>query len=77
MQERMPSPYVRAIQLASRSGLRGEDLHSTVMDLVLSYKLNYEMTFPLLNHVPMIVEYTRELCLPGRRTYGTSKGYKD
>lgn len=60
----MPSAYANVMRLASRSGLSGEELHRTVMDNILSYKSNYDMTFPELNYIPMLIEYTKELCLP-------------
>ncbi|KHN97881.1 Ubiquitin subgroup [Metarhizium album ARSEF 1941] len=64
MQERMPSPYANAMRLCSRSGLNGEGLYQTVMDTVLSFRLNYNMMFPELNYVPVIVKYAEQLCLP-------------
>ncbi|KAF5133636.1 RNA polymerase I-specific transcription initiation factor rrn7 [Metarhizium anisopliae] len=44
IQERMPSSYANVMKLCSRSGLNGEDLYRTVIDTVLSYRLNYDMT---------------------------------
>ncbi|KID90740.1 forms a complex with the other RRN protein RRN6 and RRN11 [Metarhizium guizhouense ARSEF 977] len=64
IQERMPSSYANVMKLCSRSGLNGEDLYRTVIDTVLSYRLNYGMTFPELNYVPMAVQYAKHLCLP-------------
>ncbi|KAH0600579.1 hypothetical protein MHUMG1_01577 [Metarhizium humberi] len=64
IQERMPSSYANVMKLCSRSGLNGEDLYRTVIDTVLSYRLNYDMTFPELNYVPMAVQYAKHLCLP-------------
>lgn len=61
----MPSSYANVMKLCSRSGLNGEDLYRTVIDTVLSYRLNYDMTFPELNYVPMAVQYAKHLCLPG------------
>ncbi|OAA44404.1 Ubiquitin subgroup [Metarhizium rileyi] len=64
IQERLPTPYANAMKLCFRTGLGGEDLHRTVMVAVLSYRLNYEVTFPELNCAPMMVQYARQLCLP-------------
>ncbi len=65
MQERMPTSYANVMKLTSRSNLSGEALYRVTMDTVLSYQLNYDMTFPELNYVPMLVQYAKELCLPG------------
>ncbi|KAG6041670.1 hypothetical protein E4U41_002944 [Claviceps citrina] len=64
MQRRMPTAYAHALKLPMALGLRGHDLCQTVMDAALSYKLNYEMTFPEMNFFPMLVQYTKELALP-------------
>lgn len=64
MQERMPSPYATVLKTSSCSGLRGEVLYQTAIDLVLSYKVNYDMTFPELNFIPMLVQFAKELALP-------------
>lgn len=41
------------------------ELHSSVMNLALSFHANYEMVFPPLNDVLMTLQYVRELGLPG------------
>lgn len=65
IQDRMPSAYVKALKLPFRTGLTGGDLYTAVMDLVLSYQLNYEMVFPEANFVSTLVHYAKELALPG------------
>ncbi|KAG6007726.1 hypothetical protein E4U43_000267 [Claviceps pusilla] len=64
MQKRMPTMYANALRLPWTMGLRGYDLYRSVMDTAISYKLNYEMTFPEMNYYPMLVQYTKELALP-------------
>lgn len=64
MQKRMPSSFANLLKLPSAVGLRGYDLYQTVMNTVLSYKLNYQMTFPEMNYFPMLVQYAKELALP-------------
>ncbi len=61
----MPSNYIKVFKMPSRSPLKGSDLYSSVMDLVISYHLNYGMTLPDINHVPMLVQYAKLLALPG------------
>lgn len=65
MQDRMPSAYTRALKLPLRSPLAGEELYNTVLDLGLSYFLNYSMIFPPMNEISALVQYARVLCLPG------------
>lgn len=66
MQRRMPTSYANALKLPLAVGLRGHDLYQTVMNAALSFKLNYGMTFPEMNCFPMLVQYTKELALPGK-----------
>ncbi|KAJ6444244.1 eukaryotic translation initiation factor 5A [Purpureocillium lavendulum] len=62
MQDRMPSAYVKVFKL--RSGLSGADLYKTVMDLVLSYQVNYGLVFPEVNFVSAFLHYAKALALP-------------
>ncbi|UNI22061.1 hypothetical protein JDV02_010872 [Purpureocillium takamizusanense] len=64
IQDRMPSTYVTALKLPFRTGLTGGDLYSAVMDLALSYHLNFKMVFPEVNAVPTLMHYAKELALP-------------
>jgi hypothetical protein len=66
MQDRMPSNYTKVLKLPLRSPLGGSELYSTVMDLVISYHLNYGMTLPDMNHIPMLMQYAKLLALPGK-----------
>ena len=60
----MPSEYVRALKLPLRSGLKGDDLHSTVIDLVASFQLNYNLKPPELNRAPIMRDVALELAIP-------------
>ncbi|UZP34624.1 hypothetical protein NXS19_002440 [Fusarium pseudograminearum] len=64
MQDRLPSPYTRALKLPLRSSLKGIDLHNAVLDLALSYNYNYGMIFPAVNETPTLVHFVRQLSLP-------------
>ena len=65
MQDRLPSAYTRALKLPLRTSLKGADLHSAVLDMALSYHRNYEMIFPAMSDTPILVQYTKQLALPG------------
>ncbi|PFH62716.1 hypothetical protein XA68_12394 [Ophiocordyceps unilateralis] len=73
MQERMPNPYARALKLPLRDSLTGEELSRTVMDLGLSYHLNYDMVFPEPRHVPLLVQYAKSLALPVESVIATKR----
>ncbi|PQK09745.1 hypothetical protein BB8028_0002g00690 [Beauveria bassiana] len=64
MQERMPSNYIKLLKLPMRSALEGAQAYSAVMDLACSYHLNYNMLFPDLNYMPILVQYAKLLALP-------------
>lgn len=64
MQDRLPSVYVKVLKLPLRSSLQGGVLYRTVMDLVLSYHLNYGMVFPEISSVSLLVQYAKMLALP-------------
>ncbi|KAM3508828.1 hypothetical protein MY10362_000954 [Beauveria mimosiformis] len=66
MQERMPSNYIKLLKSPMRLALEGAQAYSTVMDLACSYHLNYNMLFPDLNYMPILVQYTKLLALPGQ-----------
>ncbi|KOS21447.1 RNA polymerase I-specific transcription initiation factor rrn7 [Escovopsis weberi] len=64
MQTRLPVPYIRALKLPARSFLHGNALYSVTADLILSYQFNYGLSFPELNHIPMLVQAAKTLGLP-------------
>ncbi|EGX94689.1 ubiquitin fusion protein [Cordyceps militaris CM01] len=64
MQERMPSIYVKVLKIPIRLPLEGAQAYSAVMDLACSYHLNYNMLFPDLNYMPLLVQYAKLLALP-------------
>lgn len=65
MQDRLPSTYTRALKLPLRATLQGVDLHEAVMESALSYHYNYEMMFPPVNDTVTLMNFTRQLALPG------------
>lgn len=71
MQERMPSHYIKLLKIPIRSALEGAQVYSAVMDLACSYYLNYNMIFPDLNYIPILVQYTKLMALPGLSTEAT------
>ncbi|POR36640.1 RNA polymerase I-specific transcription initiation factor rrn7 [Tolypocladium paradoxum] len=64
MQDRLPSSYVKALKLPLRSSLQGGVFYRTVLDLTLSYHLNYGMVFPEISSVSLLVQYAKILALP-------------
>lgn len=64
MLDRLPGPYHRALTVKYAS-FQGGELHQAVLDLVLEYHLNYEMVFPNINTPLLLLDYLRELALPG------------
>lgn len=50
--------------MARNFRFRGGEIHESVLDLVRSYHLNYEMAFPPLNVPLLLLQYLRELALP-------------
>lgn len=65
MLDRLPGPYHRALTVRHPS-FQGGELHQAVLELVLEFHLNYEMTFPELNTPLLLLDYLRELALPGQ-----------
>ena len=65
MRDRMPSAYTKVIKLPIRHPLYGEALYDAILELVLSYHLNYGMKFPENNQVAMLTQMVRHLSLPG------------
>ncbi|KAL7810364.1 hypothetical protein V8C26DRAFT_410170 [Trichoderma gracile] len=64
MRDRMPAAYIRVLKLPFRTTMKGDELHRSVMDLVLSYDFNYGLVFPEINHIPELVQFAKELALP-------------
>ena len=60
----MPSEYTRVLKLPLRVPLGG-NMYDSVMDLALSYHLNYQMVFPSVNDLAFLIEYARWMSLPG------------
>lgn len=66
MRDRLPAAYIKLLKLPFRSPVEGDELHKTVMDLVLSYHFNYNLIFPEINHVPELIQFAKELALPSK-----------
>ncbi|PHH71781.1 hypothetical protein CDD80_4994 [Ophiocordyceps camponoti-rufipedis] len=64
IQARMPMSYARALKLPLGQRLAGDVLSNTVLGLVATYHLNYNMIFPNLHPVPLLVQYAKSLTLP-------------
>ncbi|PHH71113.1 hypothetical protein CDD83_5268 [Cordyceps sp. RAO-2017] len=73
MQDRMPSAYQKALKLPLGSRLRGAELSKTVLELTLSYHLNYSIAFPDVCHVPLLIEFARLLALPAESVITTKR----
>ncbi|KAI0415443.1 hypothetical protein F5X98DRAFT_346487 [Xylaria grammica] len=60
--DRLPPEYHRALEV--RDHLSAGRLHNTVQQLVISYKVNFDMTIPPLNYVPIALRFITDLVLP-------------
>ena len=60
----MPSAYTRVLKLPAQTPWKGDNVYSAVMDLVLSFHLNYEMLFPAVGEAHMLMQLARTLALP-------------
>lgn len=68
MIDRLPGSYHRALKVKNTS-FRGGELHQAVLELIIEYHLNYDMMFPGLNTPLLLLQYMRELALPGEFSY--------
>ncbi|RDA91022.1 hypothetical protein CP533_2543 [Ophiocordyceps camponoti-saundersi (nom. inval.)] len=64
MREQMPKEYAWAFQRPLRVSLTAVKLNRSIINLALSYHLNYAMTLPELRWVPLLVQYAKLLALP-------------
>ncbi|KAI0970559.1 hypothetical protein F4678DRAFT_113099 [Xylaria arbuscula] len=62
VRDRLPPEYHRALQV--RDHLTAGHLQSTVQQLVISLKVNFDMTIPPLNYVPIMLRFITDLVLP-------------
>ncbi|KAI0152181.1 hypothetical protein F4776DRAFT_15479 [Hypoxylon sp. NC0597] len=60
--DRLPAEYHRTLQI--RDHIPPGRLQAAVQELVISYKINFDTTFPPLNYVPIIARFITELTLP-------------
>jgi RNA polymerase I-specific transcription initiation factor RRN7 len=63
MRVRLPAAYHSALE--TKAVLKKGDLHKSVMELVISYKQRFDITFPPLNEPLILFRHVRDLCLPG------------
>lgn len=71
IRDRMPSAYTRALKLPLGNVAVGEEMYSTVLDLAVSFHLNYSMEFPAINQIAHLIQYCKHLALPG--TFSSSQ----
>ncbi|TKW58764.1 Ubiquitin-60S ribosomal protein L40 [Colletotrichum tanaceti] len=64
MRDRLPPWYTAPLKSAHLATFDQGELHASILNLALSYHLNYSMVFPPLNDVLMTMQYARELGLP-------------
>ncbi|KAI3338787.1 hypothetical protein F4824DRAFT_75764 [Ustulina deusta] len=62
VRDRLPAEYHRALQVQDH--LPAGRLQHTVQQLVISLKVNFDMTIPPLNYVPIILRLITDLVLP-------------
>lgn len=66
MRDRMLPTYVKVLKAPLRSSLRWKDLSKAVIDLALSYHLNYKLGLPDISYMVMLVHYAKVLSLPSK-----------
>ncbi|KAI1172720.1 hypothetical protein F4777DRAFT_493012 [Nemania sp. FL0916] len=62
VRDRLPPEYHQA--LYARDHLPAGQLQATVQQLVVAFKVNFDMEMPPLNYVPIIVRFITDLVLP-------------
>ncbi|KAI0549725.1 hypothetical protein F4679DRAFT_249141 [Xylaria curta] len=62
VRDRLPPEYHQVLQV--RDHLPAGRLHATVQQLVISFKVNFDMIMPPLNYVPIIIRFITDLVLP-------------
>ncbi|KAI9880099.1 MAG: Pol I core factor CF [Pleopsidium flavum] len=62
MREKLPGHYLGALD--TRSVLKSDHLHNSVVELVLIYNREFGMSFPALNHPLLLFKYIKELAIP-------------
>ncbi|RYO75486.1 hypothetical protein DL762_010024 [Monosporascus cannonballus] len=70
VRDRLPAEYHRALQVQDH--IRPGHLQATVQQLVISFHANFDLRFPPLNYVPILVQYIKHLLLPVE-TYTAAK----
>ncbi|RYP03709.1 hypothetical protein DL764_004970 [Monosporascus ibericus] len=70
VRDRLPAEYHRALQVQDH--IRPGHLQATVQQLIISFHANFDLKFPPLNYVPILVQYIKGLLLPVE-TYTAAK----
>ncbi|RYP91371.1 hypothetical protein DL770_002511 [Monosporascus sp. CRB-9-2] len=70
VRDRLPAEYHRALQVQDH--IRPGHLQATVQQLIISFHANFDLKFPPLNYVPILVQYIKDLLLPVE-TYTAAK----
>ncbi|KAI1142116.1 hypothetical protein F5Y05DRAFT_369724 [Hypoxylon sp. FL0543] len=60
--DRLPAEYHRALQI--RDHIPPGRLQAAVQELVISYKVNFDIVFPPLNYIPIVARFITDLTLP-------------
>lgn len=66
MWDRLPATYQKLFQTAELANFEDGELHSSIMNLAISFNENYGMIIPPLNEIPAMLLYVRELGLPSK-----------
>ncbi|RYP52002.1 hypothetical protein DL768_002798 [Monosporascus sp. mg162] len=70
VRDRLPAEYHRALQVQDH--IRPGHLQAAVQQLIISFHANFDLRFPPLNYVPILVQYIKDLLLPVE-TYTAAK----
>ena len=70
VRDRLPAEYHRALQV--RDHVRPGQLQATVQRLVIAFHDDFDLVFPPLNYVPILVRHIRDLLLPGTYIYAVA-----
>lgn len=69
VRDRLPAEFHRALQPGDH--IKSGRLQDAIQDLVLAFKVNFDITFPPVNYVFTVIRYVRDLVLPCKLTKET------
>ncbi|PHH62262.1 hypothetical protein CDD81_7322 [Ophiocordyceps australis] len=64
MQSSLPLRHANVLKQLLRRQVKGEQIHRTIINQVLSFNFNYGLRFPGIMEIPCIVKYAALLALP-------------